>query len=325
MSFSKAQDLLRLALMASARHAGVSLEEIAAEFAISHRTAQRMTDAMETLFQTETQDGHDRKRRWRLHDQRPARLPTRAEPAMEALDLAIRAARAEGRLPHAETLSMLRDELVGRMRPNEARRAEADAEALLQAMGHVARPGPRAVISPDLLAPITDALRGPFQMSIRYHNDTATRVLEPHGLLLGHRAYMVARQPSRSDQLINFRLDRIHEAHCLTESFAIEAGFTIEAHAARAFGVWQNPEQLGEVVWRFAPNAADHARGFRFHPSQKLEPQADGSLIVRFEASGWLEMAWFLYQWGNKVEVLAPEGLRKLVENHRRDDFDGLP
>lgn len=40
MSFAKAQDLLRLALMASARHGGVTLEEIAAEFAVSHRTAQ---------------------------------------------------------------------------------------------------------------------------------------------------------------------------------------------------------------------------------------------------------------------------------------------
>ncbi len=47
--------------------------------------------------------------------------------------------------------------------------------------------------------------------------------------------------------------------------------------------------------------------------------------MVRFRASGWLEMAWHLYQWGDAVEVLAPDGLRALVEGHRRSDFEALP
>lgn len=219
----------------------------------------------------------------------------------------------------------MRDDLLTRLQPKDARRAEAEAEALLSAMGHVIRPGPRTEIPAGLLQPLTEALRGPFRLSMRYRDDTVPRVVEPHGILLGHRAYLVARQPARSPQLINFRLDRIRVAQVLTESFAMEEDFTIEAHAARAFGVWQHPDQLGEVVWRFVPEAADHAADFRFHPTQVLEPQPDGSLVLRFTASGWLEMAWHLYQWGDRVEVLAPEGLRRLVEHYRRSDFDGLP
>lgn len=79
------------------------------------------------------------------------------------------------------------------------------------------------------------------------------------------------------------------------------------------------------VIWKFAPEAAERAAGFRFHPDQVLEPQDDGSLIVRFHAAGWLEMAWHLYQWGDKVEVLAPEGLRDYVHPWRRSDLDGMP
>ena len=41
MSFAKAEDLLRLALMAAGRQMGVSLAEIAEAFACSHRTAPR--------------------------------------------------------------------------------------------------------------------------------------------------------------------------------------------------------------------------------------------------------------------------------------------
>ncbi|WP_283234956.1 WCX domain-containing protein [Rhodobacter capsulatus] len=46
---------------------------------------------------------------------------------------------------------------------------------------------------------------------------------------------------------------------------------------------------------------------------------------MRFEAAGWLEMAWHLYHWGDAVEVLEPEGLRALVEGHRRGDFGSMP
>ena len=47
MCFAKAQDLLRLAQMAASRREGISLEDIRAEFNVSHRTAQRMTEALD--------------------------------------------------------------------------------------------------------------------------------------------------------------------------------------------------------------------------------------------------------------------------------------
>ncbi|WP_449314197.1 hypothetical protein [Rhodobacter maris] len=56
-----------------------------------------------------------------------------------------------------------------------------------------------------------------------------------------------------------------------------------------------------------------------------MEWQDDSSLLVRFEAAGGLEMAWHLYQWGDAVEVLEPEGLHAMVEGHRRDDFSSMP
>ena len=36
-------------------------------------------------------------------------------------------------------------------------------------------------------------------------------------------------------------------------------------------------------------------------------------------------MAWYLYSWGDAVEVVAPKGLRNFIENHRGTDFDSLP
>jgi predicted DNA-binding transcriptional regulator YafY len=53
--------------------------------------------------------------------------------------------------------------------------------------------------------------------------------------------------------------------------------------------------------------------------------EPDGSLLVRFRASGHLEMAWHLYTWGDSVQVIAPDRLRDMVEGHRRGDFTALP
>lgn len=56
-----------------------------------------------------------------------------------------------------------------------------------------------------------------------------------------------------------------------------------------------------------------------------MTEEEDGSLTVRFTASGHLEMAWHLYMWGDGVKVLAPDTLRGMVAMHRRSDFPALP
>lgn len=320
--------LVALAQMAAARRRGISLTEICAHFDISHRTAQRMTHALEAQFaNVTTDDGPDLRRRWRISStQELARLRPRQETALEALEIAARSAREDGRLRHARALEETLDWISATLNPRAALRAEADVEAVLTSIGQVARPGPKVELLPGVMDEIIEALRGPFRLQIVYHGpDTPARIVEPHGVLLGPRPYLVARQPSRSAKLIQFRIDRIRAAICLEDSFALEPDFSIERYAARAFGAHQTEGQYDEVIWKFTPEAAERAAGFRFHPDQVLEPQDDGGLIVRFDAAGWLEMAWHLYQWGDKVEVVAPAGLRDYVHPWRRPDLDGMP
>jgi hypothetical protein len=94
MSFSRARDLIRLAQMAAARRVGVSLEEIGADFGVSHRTAKHMTVALaETFGNAGAADGEDCKRRWRLVDPALSQAQLRAESGVEALAIADHAAR----------------------------------------------------------------------------------------------------------------------------------------------------------------------------------------------------------------------------------------
>jgi predicted DNA-binding transcriptional regulator YafY len=52
---------------------------------------------------------------------------------------------------------------------------------------------------------------------------------------------------------------------------------------------------------------------------------ADGGLMVSFEASGLVEMAWHLAKWGREVEVVEPVALREMVAGYRNASVRVLP
>ena len=331
MSFQKAADLLRLAELASARYQGVSLTDIETEFAVDRRTAQRMTRALEDMFpHCTTRIDDDRRKFWKLRaeDARLMLAQGIRDSELAALELAIRRADRDGAVTEVRALSGLRDRLLAAMPGPHARRAEADAEAVLEAHGFASRPGPQVRIGPDLLGVIGAALKGPHVLAVVYaggRDPDRLRRLEPHGLLLGTRRYLVAREAGGDGRMQHYRLDRITQARLEPDSFARDPAFDLTAHAARAFGSFHADHEYAEVVWRFTPAAAPTARDFLFHPTQVMTEEPDGSLTVRFTASGHLEMAWHLYMWGDAVEVLAPEPLRQMVARHRRGDFPALP
>lgn len=67
--FEKSKDIVRLALMMSASRVGVSLRDIQDSFHVSRRTAERMRDAVISLFPGEgirELTGPDRIKRWSL-------------------------------------------------------------------------------------------------------------------------------------------------------------------------------------------------------------------------------------------------------------------
>ena len=329
--FTKAIELMRLADMAGARPEGVSLQDIEASFGVNHRSAQRMARALETVFTTvSVQLDEKRRKRWSLSgDERLLRLQGIRDDELSALEMGIRRALREGAVTEARALEALRDRLVVAHPPCEVRRAEADAEALLQARAHACRPGPRAAYDPEILEAIDAALKGPFRLAITYHGERdpepRKRLVEPYGVLFGLRCYLVCREPAADQRFRHFRLDRIRNARRSRETFGREPEFDLERHAARSFGSFYSESEFGTVIWRFDRRAASVARQYLFHPDQVMEDDGNGGLTVTFDACGWLEMAWHLYTWGDTVEVIAPEELRQLVENHQRGDFPALP
>jgi predicted DNA-binding transcriptional regulator YafY len=120
----------------------------------------------------------------------------------------------------------------------------------------------------------------------------------------------VARRIGTPQPLL-WRLDRMEAVEVLDDVSDVPEGFDLTAFADRSFGVFQEPVE--DIVLRVAPAAAERAASYRFHPSQTLEPQADGGLIVRLRAGGLLELCWHLFTWRGEIEILGPETLKVMM------------
>lgn len=330
MSFGKAVDLLRLAMMATGR-TGVTLSDIEVEFVCVRRTAQRMVGALQEAFPaTEHYVGTDGRHYWRLPSRAIAQLLVPTADELAALGTAEEQLTRDRQAKAAQHVRSLKEKVRALIPDDQSARIRTDEEALLEALGYAAKPGPQAALDPAITEVIAEALKGRCRMVISYRSRgegaASTRTIEPLGLLLGTRQYLVAVDTAKRDgRYRHYRVEDIKEAEVCTEGFSPPNDFELDAYAKRAFGSFHNPDEFGEVVWRFAPRAASRVRRYQFHPDQVVKERDDGSIEIQFSASGHLEMAWHLYAWGDAVEVIAPAPLAELTNHYRRKDFQALP
>lgn len=331
MSFEKAEQLLRLATLLAGRRVGMTIDEVVEEFGGSRRTAQRMLRALERSFpDLQYEDDDDRRRRWRLPRSGLGDLLAVRPEELAALNFAMESLSQSGQEKEHVLLEDLKAKVLALVPPNQALRLEPDYEALLEGQGLAFRPGPRAIGDLGVAAVIGEAIKGGCCVEVLYRARSSSRAkwatLGPLGILVGARRYLVAISPDEAAGSARlYRLEAIRKARPSEQVFERPADFEMHRFARRSFGSFHRSEEYGPVVWKFTPKAAAHARSFQFHPDQVQEPQPDGSLIVRFEASGHLEMCWYLYAWGDQVEVLEPKALRDMCRKHQRSDFPALP
>ena len=312
MRYAPAERLLRLARHLAGTRMGLTLDEMASELAVGRRTAERLRDSLMAMFpQMESWDDEERVRRWRLPATALFGLVEPRPEAVAAIETAARECAGRGETERAGLLRETAATLRALMRPDALRRAEPDIAALMEAEGIAMRPGPRPAIADGVLATLRRAILGMQLVVVRYAaagaEEPATRILCPYGILYGGRGWLVAHVDGLPEMRL-WRLDRIASADLLDRGFA-RRDFSLAEYAAQSFGVFQ--EEPIDVVLRFTPEAAEDAAGWVFHPSQSVEREGDGGLIVRFRAGGMREMCWHLFTWGTAVTIVEPEGLRR--------------
>jgi len=85
--------------------------------------------------------------------------------------------------------------------------------------------------------------------------------------------------------------------------------FDLHEHFARSFGVFHGGGEV-HVKIRFSAEAARYVQESKWHPSQQLSPQADGSLVAEFDLDGTEEIKRWVLSFGRWAEVVEPKELR---------------
>jgi proteasome accessory factor B len=133
--------------------------------------------------------------------------------------------------------------------------------------------------------------------------------IEPSALT--HALYLVGWDETRRARR-TFKVERILAASLTPQTFAGDEAQAVARDMLRAWDVIAD-EDPTDVVIRFSAAVAKRAAETRWHPSQELEPQRDGSLIWRGRVAGLREIRIWILGWGGDAEVLEPAELRESV------------
>ena len=122
--------------------------------------------------------------------------------------------------------------------------------------------------------------------------------------------YCVGKVPAR-DSLTTLATHRIGAIELMADSFTVDQALNLDRHRQEAFGVvWEEPIK---VVLRFRADQAPYVAERQWHPSQELKWRPDGSLELTFSAGGTFEITRWILGWGDSVEVIHPEKLRRQI------------
>ena len=326
MRYEKSETVLRIALDMQGSALGLSLEDIQRRYsdkALSRRTAERLRDAVERLFpQIERANSGELPKRWRLPGGAVGGLAFVTADELADLTTAISVLRRENMRGQVRSMERLQSKIQALLKQPAKARIEPDLEALTEAEGLAMRPGPRPAINLSILSQLREAIITRRKVRVFYtyrgSRKRGYQIVQPYGFLYGTRHYLVAwSEVDRARDFRKFALSNIERVELLAQTFSRKRGFSIQQYAEGSFGVFH--EEPVDVVWRFSAKVASDAAEFLFHPDQVLEPQPDGSLIVRFRAGGVLEMSWHLFTWGDEVEIVKPRRLASLLERQCQD------
>ncbi|HEY0649482.1 helix-turn-helix transcriptional regulator [Phenylobacterium sp.] len=316
MRHEKGARLLELARMMAASAEGLTLDEMAERMGVGRRTAERMRDAVADLFPAMEEVEEGVSKRFRIPSGLDGLFQAPTVEEMTALSAAAESMDRQGSAARAAALRSLEQKVLSATRAAARRRLAPDLEALLQAEAVAVQAGPRPFEDERVLAAVREALKALSTLRFRYEGGSApgrTREVTPYGILFGRSNYLVAEELDAGTGPRNWRLDRIQEVEITGRPGGKPEEFSLQAYADESFGIYQ--DDIHDVVLRILPHGADDARRWRFHARQKLEELPDGGVIVRFRSSGMRELAWHLFTWQDKAEVVAPQALKDMLRS----------
>lgn len=297
----------------SSRH-GASIDALAADLDVTTRTIRRDLAALQEagfpLYDERDENGHVR---WRIDGQVLKGIDTGFTLAeLCALYLSRNLLEAVAGTPFQRDLTNAFGRL-GKMLSPRMRQFLDRLPSML-----VAKPGPRArggASSADIVARLLEATLHSRVATMRYHSVSSNRskdyLLHPYRLAFAQGGlYLLAYVPEYGN-VRTFAVDRIASVSLEKQSFTPvqQVGDDVFANS---LGVNTGPAERVDI--EFAASVAPFVRARVWHPSQQLQEESDGRLMMSMDVChDWALRSWIL-GWGPFARVVTPAGLAQEIK-----------
>jgi predicted DNA-binding transcriptional regulator YafY len=170
--------------------------------------------------------------------------------------------------------------------------------------------------SKEIIAQLTRAISHKYTVRIEHrvpaYDEGIEREVDPYRFHYENNGLYLVAHDHRSGEPRLFAVERISWVKTTNHRFEIPADFDFETLKQTAFSmVWGEPQ---EVKIRFSPGQAPYIKERTWHPSQKIETERDGSILLTLRVAGLWEVKRWLIGFGGEARVLHPEDLGKEIE-----------
>jgi predicted DNA-binding transcriptional regulator YafY len=294
------------------RRRGVTIRDLVQELGVTRRTIQRDLDFLRQMaVPIEERTGERGKKTWKLGESwnRPP-LDLHFDEAA-ALYLGRQLMESMAGTPFWEAASRAWRKIRSTLGDHAASYLDTFSRVL-----HCTAAGHRDYSSKaEILEALTIGIEDHKATHISYRSERATEPATRDVYLLRlvrHHTgalYLVAVDPHQGDDPRTYKVDRIDAAEVSEFVFQRFRDFDVAAFLERSLGIYDGDDDLNVVI-RFLPAAARHARETRWHKTETFSPQRDGSLILRLRLSSIVEIKSRVLGYGATAVVLEPESLR---------------
>lgn len=290
-------------------------QDLADKLEVSHRTVERDLSYLRDMFQAPLQ--YDPNRRGFFYNEPSFSLPPLelSEGEITALAVAARLMAQDLHTPIAPVVERVLQRLVTLM-PGKLLMAPGDLEQALS-FGPDAGAAAAGLVRQrfeQIMAAITSktTLRAVYYSASR--DVVTSRDIDPYTLYHADGNWYVIGFCHWRRKILIFALHRFKEVTDGNRRFDIPSDYSPKEFMGHAWRAWRG--QTATVELRFEPAVTTLVAERRWHPSQQLVPQDDGSLIMRLQVDGLEEITRWILSWGASCKVLGPDRLRHTLAKH---------
>lgn len=306
----------KLLLTLGARRHGVSLRDLAAELTVSQRTVQRDLRALRDIGfpLAEVTESHGRKL-WKATavDGLPNLSLTFEEAA--ALYLGRQFLEPLAGTSFFAGAQRAFQKIRSTLGENTLRYLQKSAATFYHRTHGFTDYSRQATLIDQLMIAVEDSqLTAIEYQSLRTTEPVTHYDVEPYALIYYRGALYLQAYSKDHGEIRTFKVDRILGAESLKLRFNRPADYDPAAMLTHSFGIFSADGSPVAVRVRFSATVVRLLEERRFHESQQLSKQSDGSVIAEFRLATLEEFRNWLLSFGWHAEVLSPASLREEMQ-----------